>query len=82
MREPVFSYVPGVSPLHKLDPRTKIIVIMLLGILVFRIENFVGIGALFTLFFTLSLLSRLPMRILFRTVRPMMLFITDRKSVV
>ena len=23
--EPVFSYVPGISPLHKLDPRTKII---------------------------------------------------------
>ena len=76
MYEPVFSYVPGISPLHKLDPRTKIVVVMLLGILVFRIENFAGIVALFMLFFSLTLLSRLPMRILFRAVRPMVLFIT------
>lgn len=76
MHEPVFSYVPGISLLHKLDPRTKIVVVMLLGILAFRIENFMGIGALFMLFFALALLSRLPMRILFRAVRPMVLFIT------
>ena len=75
MHEPVFSYVPGISPLHKLDPRTKIVVVMLLGILAFRIENFAGIGALFMLFFALALLSRLPMRIFFRAVRPMVLFI-------
>ena len=76
MHEPVFSYVPGISPLHKLDPRTKIVVVMLLGILVFRSENFAGIVTLFMLFFALALLSRLPMRILFRAVRPMVLFIT------
>jgi energy-coupling factor transport system permease protein len=76
MNEPVFSYVPGISPIHKLDPRTKIVVVMLLGILAFRIENFWGIGVLFMLFFTLALLSRLPMSILFRAVRPMVLFIT------
>ena len=75
MQEPVFSYVPGVSPLHKLDPRTKIVAVMLLGILAFRIENFEGIGALFVFFFTLALLSRLPMKIFFRAVRPMMVFI-------
>ena len=75
MHEPVFSYVPGVSPLHKLDPRTKLVVVMLLGILAFRIENFTGIGALFILFFTLTLLSRLPLTVFFRAVRPMMLFI-------
>lgn len=75
MQEPVFSYIPGISPLHKLDPRTKIVAVMLLGILAFRIESFVGIGALFMLFFALVLLSRLSMRILFRAVRPMVLFI-------
>ncbi len=75
MHEPVFSYVPGVSPLHKLDPRTKLVVVMLLGILAFRIEDFAGIGALFILFFALTLLSRLPMTVFFRAVRPMMLFI-------
>lgn len=75
MQEPVFSYVPGVSPLHKLDPRTKIVAVMLFGILTFRMENFEGIGTLFVIFFTLALLSRLPMKVFFRAVRPMMLFI-------
>jgi len=75
MQEPVFSYVPGTSFLHMFDPRTKIAAVMLLGILTFRIENFAGIGVLFAFFFVLALLSGLPMKIFFRAVRPMMLFI-------
>lgn len=76
MQEPIFSYVPGISTLHKLDPRTKVAAVMLLGVLTFRIESFEGIGALFLLFFALALLSRLPMKLFFGTVRPMILFIT------
>jgi energy-coupling factor transport system permease protein len=76
MQELVFTYMPGVSFLHTLDPRTKIVAVMLLGILTFRIEDFAGIGALFLLFFSLALLSRLPMKIFFRAVKPMLLFIT------
>lgn len=75
MQEPVFSYVPGTSILHRLDPRTKVAAVMLLGILTFRIENFAGIGALFVFFFVLSLISELPTKVFFRAVRPMMLFI-------
>lgn len=75
MQEPVFSYVPGASLLHRLDPRTKIASVMLFGILTFRIENFAGIGALFVFFFALALLSRLPMKVFFNAVRPMMLVI-------
>jgi energy-coupling factor transport system permease protein len=75
MQEPVFSYVPGASFLHRFDPRTKIIAVMLLGILTFRIENFAGIGALFAFFLVLASFSGLPMKIFFRAVRPMMLFI-------
>lgn len=75
MQEPVFSYVPGVSILHKLDPRTKIISVMLLGILTFRVESFTGIGVLFLLFLFLALLSKLPADVFLRAVRPMILFI-------
>lgn len=75
MQEPVFSYVPGTSFLHRLDPRTKIVAVMLLGILTFRIKTFAGIGILFAFFFVLALLSALPMKIFFRSVKPMILFI-------
>ncbi len=76
MQEPVFSYVPGTSFLHKLDPRTKLAAVMLLGILTFRTESFLGIGALFAFFFALTSLSGLQARVFFRAVRPMLLFIT------
>lgn len=74
MQEPFFSYVPGASILHRLDPRTKIAAVMLLGILAFRVENFTGIGSLFVLFFALASLSELPMKVFLRAVRPMVLF--------
>lgn len=76
MHEPVFSYVPGTSFLHKLDPRTKIIAVMLLGVLAFRVANFAGLGALFFLFFALALSSKLPTFVFIRAVQPMLLFIT------
>lgn len=75
MQEPVFSYVPGASILHRLDPRIKVTAVMLLGILTFRIDNFAGIVALFAFFFVLALLSGLPVKVFLRAVRPMMLFI-------
>ena len=49
---------------------------MLLGILTFRTESFLGIGALFAFFFALTSLSGLQARVFFRAVRPMLLFIT------
>jgi energy-coupling factor transport system permease protein len=75
MQEPVFSYVPGASFLHTLDPRTKLTAVMLLGILAFRTESFFGIGVLFAFFVALTSFSGLPARIFFRAVRPMVLFI-------
>ncbi|TFH04625.1 MAG: energy-coupling factor transporter transmembrane protein EcfT, partial [Methanosarcina sp.] len=60
MQEPVFSYVPGASFLHTLDPRTKLAAVMLLGILVFRTESFFGIGVLFAFFFALTSFTGLP----------------------
>jgi len=75
MQEPVFSYIPGKSFLHTLDPRTKLTAVMLLGILAFRTESFFGIGILFAFFIALTSFSGLPARVFLRAVRPMVLFI-------
>jgi len=75
MQEPVFSYVPGRSFLHTLDPRTKLAAVMLLGILTFRTESFFGIGILFTFFIALTSFTGLPAKVFFRAVRPMVMFI-------
>lgn len=75
MQEPVFSYIPGKSFLHTLDPRTKLTAVMLLGILAFRTESFFGIGILFAFFVSLTSFSGLPARVFLRAVRPMVLFI-------
>ena len=74
MNELFFSYLPGKSILHRLDPRTKLISVMLLSIVVLRASTFKTIGLLFCIFFTLSLLARLGIRHHLNSLRPMLLF--------
>ena len=75
MKEPIFSYIPGTSFLHELDPRTKLVAVMLLGVLSFKAGNFTRIGTLFLLFFLLALISRVPLKSFTGAIRPMCLFI-------
>jgi energy-coupling factor transport system permease protein len=75
MKEPIFSYMPGTSFLHGLDPRTKLVAVMFLGALSFKAENFMCIVALFLLFLALALISRIPFKSFTGAIRPMWLFI-------
>lgn len=75
MRSQFLAYVDGKSFLHKLDPRTKIIALMLLSILIFNTYHFLSLLSLFILFIAAALISRAPLRKLFASLRPMMFFI-------
>lgn len=74
MNELFFSYLPGKSILHRLDPRTKLVSVMLLSIVVLRASTFQVLGLLFCLFFLLSLLARLGFLHHLNSLRPMLLF--------
>jgi len=74
MNEFFFSYVPGRSFLHRLDPRTKLLSTMLLSIVVLRASDFQDIAALSSVFLVFSLPAKLGIRHHFKALRPMLLF--------
>jgi len=63
------QYMPGDSFLHRLDPRTKFISLLLLMIITLIIKTFPALALLAALFFLSLLLSRLSWAYVFRGVR-------------
>lgn len=63
------QYFPGNSCLHKLDPRTKIIAVLLYMISLFLVNNFWGLGAMLILSFVVVSISHIPLRFFFRGIK-------------
>jgi energy-coupling factor transport system permease protein len=63
------QYIPGDSLLHRLDPRTKFISLLLLMIVTFSIQAFLALVLLWAVFFLALVLSGLPWAYVFRGVR-------------
>ena len=64
------QYLPGDSFLHRLDPRTKFVSLLLLMIITFLVKAFPALALLGAVFFLALLCSRLPGSYVFRGVRP------------
>lgn len=69
------QYFPGNSILHRLDPRFKIIITLIYIIMLFTGSTFVclGIGAIFTV--GAMLLSKIPLKMFWKSVRPLLPFL-------
>ncbi len=69
------QYFPGNSVIHRLDPRTKILCIIIYIVAVFCVDTYVGYGvvALFTA--ACVLISRIPFRFVLKGVKPVMVFV-------
>lgn len=65
------QYIPGDSPIHKLDPRTKIIALVLIMVALFMADD--STGYLLVTVFTLGiiLLSRIPLIIILKGLKPL-----------
>jgi len=63
------QYLPGDSLLHRLDPRTKFLSLLLLMIATFWIQSFLALGLLWGFFFLSLFMSDLPWNYVFRGVR-------------
>ena len=63
------QYMPGDSFLHRLDPRTKFISLLLLMIITFLVNAFPALALMGAFFFLALLSSRLPLAYVFRGVR-------------
>jgi energy-coupling factor transport system permease protein len=71
----VGQYFPGNSLLHRLDPRTKILGVVLLSIAIFLPKAWPGylLAALFCL--GVTLLAQVPLRFILRGLRPVIFFL-------
>ena len=69
------QYFPGDSIIHKLDPRFKIVITFLYIIMLFSGGNYIclAVGAVFT--FGVILLSRIPLKMFFKSVKPLLIFL-------
>ncbi|WP_370572206.1 energy-coupling factor transporter transmembrane protein EcfT [Methanomethylovorans sp.] len=74
MNELFFSYIPGTSFLHRLDPRTKLVSVMLFSIIVLRASSFQDMVLLSSIFIISALLAQLGIRHHLNSLRPMLLF--------
>ena len=75
MYKQFLPYVDGNSFLHKLDPRTKIITLLILGVTIFTTPHIISLSTLFILFFATVFIARIPLKKLFLSLRPMLFFI-------
>ncbi len=69
------QYIPGNSLIHRMDPRAKIIALIIYIISIFFVKTFTGFGIVF--FFSLGLLlfSKLPMRYFIKGLRPILFLV-------
>ncbi len=69
------QYFPGDSALHRLDPRTKILLVLVYIILTFSIGNFLGYGVLLLFTMTYIGISKVPFRFVVKGLKPILVFI-------
>ncbi|WP_319508981.1 energy-coupling factor transporter transmembrane protein EcfT [uncultured Methanolobus sp.] len=68
------SFIPGESLLHRLDPRTKILGLMLASICILEASSFEGMSLITLVFIVLLMACKLPLMHFTQSVRPMILF--------
>ena len=66
------QYFPGNSPVHRLEPRTKLVVLVAYIVALFLAVNWISYGVMF-LFLSLCIaISRIPLKALVRGMKPLM----------
>ncbi|MBI2123089.1 MAG: energy-coupling factor transporter transmembrane protein EcfT, partial [Armatimonadetes bacterium] len=64
------QYIATESPVHRLDPRTKIGAVTLLMVVIFLVRDFTGYALLTAFLFGIVVLSRIPVSHVLRGLRP------------
>lgn len=69
------SYYPGNSVIHKLDPRIKIVLTIAFMVLIFLVKSFLGYLFIGVFLFAISLLSKVPIKLFIKSLRPLLFLI-------
>ncbi len=69
------QYFPGSSFIHRLDPRTKILCIIIYITVIFCIKNFLGYAVLLVFAAFVIFSSKIPVRFVLKGLKPIMVFV-------
>lgn len=69
------QFFPGSSPLHKMDPRMKILITVLFVVALFLIDKFVGVFAFFIFLVLCIKISGIPFKFVFKGLKPLIFII-------
>ena len=66
------QFFPGDSLLHRMDPRMKLVLTFGYIVAVFVPQNWVGLGIAIAFLFVSVALSRLPVKLIWKSVKPIL----------
>lgn len=69
------QYYAAKSPIHKLDPRTKILVIFVFIISLFMVKDFVGFGICIAALMLMVTVSKVPLSYILRGMKPILIIL-------
>jgi len=69
------QYYPSGSVVHRMDPRMKLVMVLLYIITVFFVADYAMYGILFLFVLAVALTSKVPLRVLLRTVRTIVILV-------
>jgi len=69
------QFFPGNSVIHRLDPRFKLILTILLASTLFVVDNFAGFGLIALVVVYITAVSRIKPSVLFKSIKPLMFVI-------
>ena len=69
------QYFPGNSLIHRLDPRTKILMVLVYIVLTFSVSNFLGYALLASFVFLCIMISKIPPKFVIKGLKPILIFI-------
>ena len=69
------QYLPGESFIHKLDPRTKILISLLFIICLFLINKFTGYTVVIVFLIAIIMIARIPPRFIFNGLKPVLFLV-------
>jgi len=69
------QFFPGNSVIHKLDPRMKIILVVLYVVLLFIVNSAVGYAVITAFTFAVIALTKIPVKLYFRGLKPLLFIV-------
>ena len=69
------QYFPGNSLLHKMDPRMKMVLILLLMITVFLCKNYLSLGLMIAFTLVMVLISKIKPKVILKGMKPILLIV-------